>query len=277
MDDQVDVDALLAEANSPAPEIPMGDEPAPTPQAAPTPESYTIKVSGKDITATKEQLIQWAQQGYDYPQKMQAFKAQQTEFENKYKPYTEMDEYVRQNPEWWQHTQKAWESRNTPQNQTALDPNNPLTKELTALRQELADIKQFKDDSLKEKKQQTVEKQDQELNGEIKSMREQYAHLDWNGVNEQGYDLESQVIAYANQRGISNFTDAFKAYNLDRIMSIAQEKAKESAAQQVKKNTKLGLLGNSSTPQKREVTPYVKGKSDAALLHEALEELGIAN
>jgi len=279
-----DVDAYMAQADAPGAEIPMD---APAEQAAPAeqqaqPETqaqqnHILEWNGKQIEATLDQLKKWGQQGYDYSQKIAEFNRQKQEFESKYQPYQTIDQFARENPEWWSHVQQAWEQRqNAATNQQGnLDPNNPLTQELLAVKQELAELKGFKQELTQKELNQKREAEDQKLNQQIQSMREQYKHLDWNKVDENGHDLEMQVIAYANKNNIGSFDAAFKAYNHDRFMSLAMEKGKELASQEIKKNTKLGLLGKSPTPTK-EVTGYQKGKSYDQLLQESLQELGFA-
>jgi small-conductance mechanosensitive channel len=271
----IDVDSLMQGIEAPSQGIPMS-EPAPaTPQPSPEPQKYTMTVNGREITATLDQLQKWAQQGYDYPQKMQALKTQQAEFEQKYKPYQEIDEYARQNPDWWTQVQKNWEQRAQTQGPQPTDPNNPLMQELNSLRQEFMGIKQIADQYQNNEKQKQRAFEDQQLTTEIQSMRELYKHLDWNSVDDRGYPLETQVMAYANERGIKKFDDAFKAYNLDRLMSIATERGKEQVGRDIQKRTKLGLLATSPTPSQKSKYEYDKSKSYEQLEREALEELGL--
>src|SRR5258708_4238441 len=79
------VDSLLNEER-PSANIPMKAE------AEQTPQEYTLKVGGKEVKAPLDKVLQWAQMGYDYPQKtaqfrqeQEAFQKQRQEFEGKWK------------------------------------------------------------------------------------------------------------------------------------------------------------------------------------------------
>lgn len=275
--ESVDVDGILNSIEEPSSGFPMSEPASAVTPAQPEPQKHTITVNGQQITATLEQLQKWAQQGYDYPQKMQAFKQQQTEFEQRYKPYQDIDDYAKQNPQWWSTVQKAWDSRTEQQQAQAVqsDPNNPFLQKLSQFEEKFSKLEQVAQTYQQEKQNQLRQSEDQQLTTEIQSMREQYKHLDWNAADDRGYNLELQVMAYANERGIKKFDDAFKSYNLDRLMSIAQERGKEQVGKDIQKRTKLGLLGQSPTPTVKSKYEYDKSKSYEQLEREALEELGI--
>lgn len=285
----IDVDGLLAQANTPH-EIPMGDEPAqetPAPQASqptqeqapasPEPqaagETFTLNIGGREIVATKEQALKWAQMGYDAPNKIGEYNKKIQEYETKYKPYQEIDEFARQNPEWWQQVQDLYAQREALRQKA--DPSNPLTQELNQVKNQLTELAQFKNQILEERVLAQHKQEDSALDAEIKSIREKFADLDWKTVNEQGHDLERQILQYATSRGIGNFNDAFRAYYFDKALSRAEERGKESVGKSIQKQVKAGIIGKSPTPTQVIKETSVKGKSYDALLKESLEELGI--
>ena len=55
------------------------------------PALHNLKVGGKEIQATIDQLTRWAQQGYHYAQ-------QKHELEQQYSPYKSIDQYAQENP-----------------------------------------------------------------------------------------------------------------------------------------------------------------------------------
>lgn len=277
------INSLVGEAEAPGTNqdeiFPMGDEPA-APTPAPTPaaaETFTINVGGKEVQGTKDQLIRWAQMGYDYPQKMQALKTQQSEFEKSWGKYKEIDEYAKQNPDWWTQVDQAWSKRGeTTQLPSGVDPNSPLAQEFAALKQELGGLKQFKESFEQEKMTAKRQAEDQSLSQEIQSMRDQFKHLDWSSLDQRGYDLEMQVLAYAEENGIRKFDQAFKLLNHDKLLSLAQEQAKEGMVKEQQKKTKLGLLnqgGSAPSGQLKPASDTPRGKYPSA--EEILQELGV--
>lgn len=275
----VDVEGILSEVESPSTNIPMS---SPAPEAPPQEakaqaQEYEITWNGKQIKAPVDRLKQWASQGYDYAQRMEAFKAEQAkfnesrqQFDSRLQRYHEVDQFAQKNPEWWSHVESTWQNR-----QQALDPENPLVNELMSVKSQLADIVKFKEEL---SSQQAMEKQKQEdevLNKEVDELRSTYKDLDWASVDENGFTLEQRVLQHAVNTGINSFRAAFRDYNHDQLVKIAELRAKESAMQERQKAAKLGLLGRTPTPTKGIQATEVKGKTYNNLVQEALGELGL--
>ena len=275
---EIDVDSLVAsieEQGAGGGERQMSSEPAPTQQKTQSELMYEFTSNGKPvrIAANDPKVTQWLSQGYSYPQKMQEInqraaeiqqrEAQIKELQERYGP---IDDYVKQNPEFWNHVTQQWESRG----QGQVDPNNPL---LQKIQSELGEIKQFKQTLEQEKQAIRNAEQDKALDGEIESIRKEYPDLDLDSVQPDGQSLMFHVLNYANTKGIRSFTDAFIAFNHKNLLSRAAEKAKESVGKDIQKKTKLGLLGSSPTPTKGVTrAENVKSKSYENLLQEAIDE-----
>jgi hypothetical protein len=281
--DDIDVDGLLGEIESPSSGIPMTapeETEAPAQQAnqQAAPQEYEINWNGKQIKAPIDKLTKWASQGYDYAQRMEALKTQQSEFEQnrqQFEPklnlYKDVDDYAAKNPDWWDHVQKSWQER-----QQAFDPSNPIANELNTLKSEIQELRKFKDDLHNEKIQEKRKAEDSALDNEIGEMRKAYADLDWASVDDNGMTLESRILQHATNNGINSFRAAFRDYNHDRLVEIAAMKAKEQAVKDRKAAAKAGLLGVSSTPRHGiQQAGNVRSKSYNDLTQEALKELGL--
>ena len=280
-----DVDALLQSIeNSPAKEIPMHDAaPAqsqtpqtPAPTAAP---EYEITWNGKAIKAPIDKITQWASQGYDYAQKMGEFNKSRTEYEARQKALSEMegrykpiDEYVRQNPEWWNHVTQSFESR---AQAGGADPVMSKVQEI--LQSKLQPIEQYIQSQSNKEQAQQREAEDGRLKSDISSIREQYKDLDFDTADDTGKSLEYKVLEYAAQNGINSFKTAFRDFHHDTLLKLAEERGKQQVVKDTQKRTKLGLLGSTQAPTKQlTAATDVKAKSYDALYQEALQELGIA-
>jgi hypothetical protein len=280
--DDIDVDGLLGEIESPSSTIPMStpeEAPAPAQQVnQQAPQEYEINWNGKQIKAPIDKLTKWASQGYDYAQRMEALKAQQSEFEQnrqqfepKLNMYKDVDDYAAKNPEWWEHVQKSWQDR-----QQAFDPSNPIANEINTLKSEIQELRKFKEDLHNEKLQEKRKAEDTALDNEIGEMRKAYADLDWASVDENGMTLESRILQHATNNGINSFRAAFRDYNHDRLVEMAAMRAKEQAVKERKAAAKAGLLGVSNTPRNGiQNAGNVKNKSYNDLTREALSELGL--
>lgn len=273
----IDTDALLEDVDkSTNKEIPM-TPPPPDPEEvekAAKAQEYELTVNGQVIKAPIDKIKQWAQQGYDYPQKMAELNRRQALIDNlekQYGSYKLVDEYAKNNPQWWQTIQSQFESLQNPQQPQPGSDINPLIHE------KLQELEKFKNEVIQQKEIELREKQDSALNNEIQSIRKQYGNLDWGSLDENGYSLEQRVMKYAIDNNISSFRAAFRDYNYDDIVRLEQERAKETLAKETQKRTKLGLLGSSPTPSKGLTEAQgLKGKSYNDILRETIDELGIS-
>lgn len=275
----IDADQLLNQIEGQeGPSAPQDSQAEP---AAPsTPSEFEFDWNGKQIKVpyTDPRLKQWVQQGYDYPQRMAELNQARTkweqerqEFENKVSPYKTIDEYARQNPEWWAYVENQWQSR---QQQGAAQPGSPIDPEI---KNQLKELSEFKKSIEEERAIQQRQKEDSVLDQEVKSIREQYKNLDWDTLDPKtGYTLEQRILDHAMQNGIKSFRAAFRDYNHENLLRLEKERALEGYTKENQKRTKLGLLGSSPTPLKG-IRPAenVKTKSYDDLFREAKEELGI--
>lgn len=281
---EMDVDQLLSSIeNEPqgSGEIPM-HAPVEEKQTTPAPQQeqtqsqmYKLNVGGRqiDVPANDPRLTQWASQGYDYAQKMEAFKAQQAEVNTLKETYGPVDAWVKENPQVWQELMSRFNNQ-TPTQQ--MDPNNPLTQMVQSLQQELNQVKPVIEQVLTERQQAQIQKQDQELESQYESIRKEYPDLDLNAPQQDGQSLEYHVLKFANENGLKRFDHAFKLFNHQHLVSKAAERAKEEVAKDIQKKTKMGLLGKTQAPTKGLTKAQdVKAKSYNDLLDEAIAESGI--
>lgn len=288
----IDTDALLSQVESGgSTERPMSAHDAqadaqPTQQKQPEPSSSPVSEisftwNGKQIKAplNDPRVTQWMSQGYDYAQRMQAFKEQQAQIEkqraelaaleSKYKP---VEEYYSQHPDRWQYINQQYETL-----KQGLDPSNPLAQKLQLLETKLSQADQFIQNQIQREELQKIQKEDQELDQDIHSIRDQYKDLDWNSVDSSGKNLELKILEHAQAIGTKSFRAAFRDFYHDQLVKLHEERAKENVVKERQKQTKLGLLGQSSTPKMGlQNVQDIKGKSYDDLTREALEELGIA-
>lgn len=285
--DSVDVDGILSELENPtAREIPMTQpEPkaaAPDPAQAQAAQEFEFTWNGKQIKAPVDKVKQWAQQGYDYAQKMQAINERETrykEWESKYKP---VDDYIKQDPQWWEHVQQSYAQRlqglQGQQTQAqSLDPSHPVSQEIAQLRAQFNELAQFKQAITQEREAQRIATEDQQLNTAIESIRKEYPDLDLAQVDDSGKTLELRVMEYGIQNGIKDFQAAFKLFNHEALIKRAEERGKEHVQKDLQKKTKLGLLGKTQAPTRAiSEARDIKSKSYEDILDEAKLELGLA-
>jgi hypothetical protein len=257
---------------------PVQDTPPPQAQ---TQDEWDLTVGGKQIKAKRDQIMQWAQQGYSAPGKIAQYtreledmKKKWTEAEPKYKEletkYGPVDEYVRQNPQFWDHVVQQFEQRQ----QLTQDPSNPLASEIGSLRQQLQELTQFKSSFEQMQEKQRLEQDDQKYMQTVGELKKSYPDVDFDTVDHEGKSLEMKVLEYGIQNKISNFKTAFKDFYHDELIKRAEAKAKESVAKERMKSTKLGILGITPASTKQVSTDH-RGKSYDDIANEIKQEYGL--
>lgn len=276
-----DVDKLYEDAMNEreSSEIPMEAAPEEA-AAAPQPTVPELEFNYKgQLIKTKfddPKVKQWVSQGYDYAQRVQQFATQKAEYDSKINQYETtygpIDKWAKENPEQWKTLLTSWQQAQAgnvaEQNKQAQLPPE--------IQQKLEKYDQFINKLEQQELSQKIQKEDSELDAEIKSVMEEYPHLDFKAETHDGKSLEYRVIEYGAKRGISSFADAFYAFNHKTLFNLAEQKGKEAVTQDIQKKTKLGVLGQTKVPTKAfGVTQNVASKSYDDLLQEAKSEYNI--
>lgn len=274
-----EVDSLLQEAEgTPGPTQRVETKSVPTPEAPVKEPEDKIIWNGKEVNLPLSKIKMYAQQAYDYNQKMHAFNEQKKTFEltqaevNKLKEtYSPVDEYIKQNPDWWNHVQQSWEQRQQFQ-KNAVDP---IAQELSAVKTQLSELSKFRSEYETEKRTAAEKAADQALAGEVESFQKQYPDINLMEIDDTGKTLEYRILEHAQQNGISSFRAAARDYQADKLEKLWFEKGKDSVGSALKKQSKLGVLGT-TTKSTKQVAPTqnIKSKSYDQLAAEAIAELG---
>lgn len=273
----------------------QAEQPAPAQQAAPTAQPaqqaapveqpqqtkrWGINWNGRDIYTDKfDTFKQWAQQGYDYSQKMEAFNKERTTWEEKVKaaePWQKYDEYAKANPGWWEHIQQQWEQRD----QYAMQGQNPDVQNVVQrlVAEKLAPVENFIKQWDDFQQNERANKADEQLRGEVDHIAKQYPGIPLNTVDASGKTLEMKVLDYASEHGIPSFKAAFFELMHDKVVEMERVKAREEALKSVQQTRKAGIMGESPTPQTAAngaAHNYNRGSSYNDLAKQALQELGI--
>ena len=286
---EIDVDALMSSIDAPEKERPMtgGDEAAPVDQVtatgeAPAPEQPKIAEhefvwNGQKIKAAQDLILsKYAPMGYDYAQKMEAFKqtqaAKEQELAEKYKPYEKyktIDDYVQKDPEWWKFVEEQYQNR--------LASEDPTVKRVkTILDEELKPVKDLLAARDQETQQAKIKEEDTRLAQDIKSIREKYKDLDFDTPDAEGKSLEFKVLEHGARHGFPTFKAAFLDFNHDQLEKMWEARGREAISKDAQKRAKLGLSAAPQTPGKRADGYDVKNKDYNQLLNEVLEREGIA-
>jgi hypothetical protein len=283
---EAEADALLSQIEAPSTERQTAQESAPPVAEQPSDQEpeYAIKWRGEEIKVPLSKLKNYAQQAYDYNRKMQEFNTQRSMFtqerdafetsrknlEQKLAQYEEIDSYIKENPQWWDHVNQTWHSRGTegtqPQFTTAIEE---LKKQISELGNQVSTITQ-------REKLIAQAKEDAELDQHIQEYKQKHSDLDWNSQDETGLDLERRITQFAIDNNIGNWMAAANHMLMEQFLKSAELKAKESVGKTVQKAHKQGLGPVTDHPiTQLKTARAVRNKSYDELGQEALAEFGI--
>lgn len=281
MEDELNIDAIVAETEaSTNNEIPMEGNSPPVEAAPTTPQEYEFESNGQKIKAPIEKILRWASMGHSAPNKIGELSNKLKEFESKSetyqsyeKTYAPIDQWAKQNPDKWNALVNHWQQAQYGALPT--EPGQPAVNLPPEVIQKLQEHDQRWQKMDEIERNQKIQASDQSLDQEVKSIREQYANLDFDAPDEKGKPLELQILEHATRNGIPSFRAAFRDYCFDKLGAFSESKGREMAAMPSK--TKAGLLGRNPTPAgTRTQAPDLKGRNYDQIHAMILEkELGI--
>jgi hypothetical protein len=295
----VDIDQILTELNTETPAQPETKETAavsekPIEEQTPAEQAKTYELirKGTKRTFTAEEMIPFAQKGWDYEEKMREFNVNrmqtiaqekakwEAEFNPKFKDletklsrYSDVDKYIQRDPQWWEFVQGEYQKRLTEQGGNAHNSgHNPV---IESLKSELNQVKEYVTSKQEQERIQAEAEKDTKLDTSVADYKGQNSHFDWSTTDNNGLDLEKRILKHAIDNNIGSFKAAANDYLFDEHMKRSQIKAKEETGKEIKKQTKLGLGPVTDKPVTKTVerTKNVRSKSYSDLVDEALSEL----
>jgi hypothetical protein len=242
------------EAKAPAPERIKAE--------APPELEYEFTHNGKPIKAPLSKILKWAQQGYDYPQRVAELNKQRETIHALEQQYRPIDEWVQNNQDKWDKLQAVIKA----EQEGTVDLPPQVVEKLNKYDQY---FKQLEERELQAK----VQAEDQALDQEIKSIQDKYKDLDWVSIDDSGRTREQKVLAHAAEQGFKTFKSAFLDLYHEDLLNLRETKAKEELAAKKERDSKQGLLAKQA-PKTVQRSKQSNGKAypDTA---DILEEFGI--
>lgn len=269
--DNIDVDALLNDIYGGG-NRDGGSTPPPaatTPPPAPEFREYEFKANGQMIKLRDNdpRMQQYLSQGYNYAQNTEKLKADREAWERDrgtwekdWNPYREIDQYAKQNPDWWQHVEQSYQQVHQ-QSTQQIDPvRQYLDQRLGGIEQDLPQMKQFLQEMQTQKLEAQRANEDAQLATAIKSIHEKHKDIDFAAKDESGLSLEHRVINHAVENGFPSFRAAFLDYYHDNLVQQAEARGKEAMMNQVKQRQKLGLLDDPTPSGQGHTAPNTSRK-----------------
>lgn len=233
------------------------------------PQEWTLNYKGQQIVPKDRQhLINLAQKGHGYEQAMEQINQERqkiAQMQGQYKRYIELDEALKQRPEFaqslWQHVQQLQQPEQ--QDQEELPP------QVQQLQSELEEIKTWK--------QQLAEQEaSKAIDAEIDGLKQQYPSFDWTSDDGTG-TLAFKIMKHAFENNLPSMKTAFRDIMFDQSVSKVKidtlKKQKETQQQQFRQGV-VQSSGTSTGTAAKPKTGYSRSDSYGDLVQKALTTLG---
>jgi len=246
-------------------------EPTQDPKAEPAPTGFSFKTQddlfkhklkyktdNKEVEEDIGTILKRAGQGYHYAQLIHRLNTEKASWEEKVKNADSLTEkwgrfenYAKENPAWYQHWEQAWANKGQNLAEPEVSDGNIDQKVNALLAEKLAPFQQMLKERDDEKLRAQLSKEDQELEQQVKSIREKYKDIDFEATDpESGKSLEYKVLEFGHKHGIKSFDTAFKAFYHDELVKREREAAKAEAAKETQQRTKAGFVEPGAAPTK---------------------------
>jgi len=239
VNEEVDVDSLLEGIESEGVETPVEVEAQVVSAPVEAPIEHEFVHNGKQIRASIDQLKKWAQQGYDYPQKMAEINRQRELASNLESSYKPIDDWVKANPDRFEELQSLIHAKK--EGYSDLPSDHPLL-------QKINQFESFANEIKSEREAEKNKRDDQALDAEIQSIRERFKDLDWATADADGRTREQLVVNHANKSGLTTFKAAFLDLYHDDLLKAAEARGKEQVVADKQRQLKTGLLSTKKAP-----------------------------
>jgi len=225
---------------------------------------FKYTANGREVNEDIDTILKRASQGYNYAQNISQLKADREAFdktvsereaqvreaEGRWSPY---EQYAKENPDWADHVRSQYENRynfNGQQQNSQIDPNQTDANLSPQLRQEISELRQFRDEFKSYQSSQKQQQEDLELNSQIESTKKSYEDFDFGYSDPNtGETVEHQVLRHMQTHGLNNFQAAFRDLFHTQILDKATTKAKETAMKEIQERNKKGFISESDKSQ----------------------------
>ena len=224
------------------------------------PNQWNLNYKGRPIAVRdRNHLVSLATKGYGFDQEIERLKqkeSQLAEMEGKYQQYGKLEQAFQQNPAL---AQRIFQMAQNPQ-EFAGDGE---PEHVVELRQKLSDLENWK---------QTWEQRqaDQDLDKQIKVLREKYPNHDWDYDDGAGA-LSKKILAHAYNNGnpFPSLEVAYKDFfwdNRDTSVKAQTLKSEQERIQREKAQGKVTVPGGTPPPQPKPTYSPEKSYNDLAAL-----------
>lgn len=248
-------------------------------------DDYPLKFRGRTvIPPTREDLISWAQLGYNAKDRMQTLEQREgslKERETKLDQVQKLAEAFEQVPQFKKQVFEIYQKIQSGDHAGAEAQIEEVEGQAPAQTQPLLDkISSLNDKIAKLEGRFSSEDQrryDDNIKQEIDTLKTSHADHEWDLPDEKtGKTLLREFVEFAAENSFNNLENAYKVFFHDEILARAKANALKEAQNLKKQEAQNGVVGKGGpgTPPKGAKQIQTRGKSYDQLAMEALNEWG---
>lgn len=288
---EAEADALIAHVEAPAEQqqeqvqATAEQQPAqqPVEEKPLSPTEFELSRKGVNKKFPLQKILEFAQQGWDYNEKMSGLKSKEQEIlaksqeyqqlSDKIKQYSEVEEYIKKDPDWWTHVREQYQQRITEQSG---NPASPVYREIDELKTTVKSLAEYINEQKQLQEVSRKAEEDKAFGQDVEKYISSNPDFDWNSTDQNGTNLEQRILAHAIENKIGSFRAAANDYLADERARRIELKTKEKMADELKRTSKQGLGPVTNHPtQGIKRAKNVAASSYEDLYREALAEVGI--
>ena len=217
---------------------------------------FKMKFRDKEIVPpTREQLVNWAQQGYGYSQRAAELNTREAalkKLEESTGQYQKLAEAFDANPQFKQQIMKLYQdtisgaaAAQAAGDQSGVQANNDILKQIQPLIQQAVAPFQQKAQQFDEfQKQMANRAADESLTKEMEALKEKYKEHDWNTEDEGGHTLMWRILNLANDKGLTDPEDGYRLYMFNNVAERSRADALRGEAKRIEEQKRLGVVSN---------------------------------
>jgi len=226
------------------------------------PDTWQLKYRDQVIKPKdKNHLINLAQQGFSYSQRMAELKAKEQEIETnrqRFEQYEKLEQAFEKNPQFRDQIFKWYQESFTPaqqqQQQQQVQQQAGNTNVPPELLQEIAALKEWKESWESQQATQKAAQADQEVMSEVDKLKGKYPRDDWETLSSNGMTLIQEIIKHALDNNGIKLETAYRDLMWDSHVKTTEAETLKRATEDKKAAAKAGIVSGgkskgSKTPE----------------------------
>jgi len=231
--------------------------------------------SGKEVEESLSDILKRASQGYHYSQRMSELKTQEKDWQRQLSEsqamadkYREIDQYARDNPEWFDYWNNAYQNRSLPVGSPDQTGGFDPAQITSLIDQKLAPFQETIQQQRERMENERISQEDAALESQVQATRQEFSDVDFSATDPNtGVSLENKVFQFMVDNGISDFNKAYKVMDYDNIMARRIEASKADLVKQEQMKRRNGIVSETSGQAKTPPAPIDYSK----MTHDQLE------